>query len=127
MVIETLLCAQTNIPAPRPPRGTLVLVGILEAWHELLGVVGVGLELELEEPTFTRFVSQAQGAQGSPGWITRTLDFGAAGYDPVKYSEWQCATSVYSTTGRRPSDHKPVDIRFRQRVRPTRKKEGHKK
>lgn len=94
------------------------VTGVLDAWNDMLREIGVGLDFELEEPTFSRFARQPNGESG---WIMRTLDFGAAGYDPVMYADWQCCTSVYNPIGRRPSDHKPVEIRFRLRTRPRRR------
>ena len=46
---------------------------------------------------------------GSCGLLTLET----AGLGPVMYANWQCTTSVYNVTGRRPSDPKPAEKRFR--------------
>jgi hypothetical protein len=89
---------------------------VLDAWLGFLGAVGVGLDFELEEPTFHRF---SRHADGTAGWTLRTLDFATAGFDPVAFAGWQCVSSICSVTSRRASDHKPMEIRFRQRQKPT--------
>ena len=65
--------------------------GVIEAWSAFLASLGAGFDHELEDPTFVRFLTRSGGQSG---WILRTLDFGTAGYDPIRFADWQCSVSV---------------------------------
>ena len=88
---------------------------LFSAWLNFLSSIGAVLDHELDEPTFIKFIRRSDGGSG---WTLRTLDFGSAGYDPVRFADWQCSVSICDGADRRSSDHKPVEIRFRQRHRP---------
>ena len=85
----------------------------------MLSAVRVGMDCVIDKPTIARFDRRKNECSGG---ILRTLDFATAGYGPVQYAGWQCATSVYNPAGRRATDHKAVEIRFRRRARPNRRK-----
>ena len=93
----------------------------LDSLFQFLATIGVGLDLEIDDPTFIKLVRRSGGGSG---WLLRTLDFATAGYDPVMFAEWQCSSSICNLAERRSSDHRPVEIRFRNRARPKPKKQN---
>ncbi len=84
--------------------------GLLNAWSAYLEELGVKIDTELEEPTFKRFSK----VEGRREWVCRTLDYGAAGIDPIKYANWQVAVRARMDHARA-SDHKAIELTFEKR------------
>ena len=73
----------------------------MNAWLAFLSCIGVGLDYEIDDPTFARFIRRTGGESG---WLLRTLDFATAGFDPIRFVDWQGSSSICDVAERRSSD-----------------------
>lgn len=88
---------------------------LMDAWLAFLSSIGAGLDYEIDDPTFARFIRRVGGESG---WLLRTLDFAIAGFEQIKFVDWQGSSSICENAERRSSDHRPVEFRFNKRSRP---------
>eukprot|EP00973_Karenia_brevis_P077662 10793150-Karenia_brevis.AAC.1 len=78
----------------------------------MLSLLGVWNDFELHEHTFHRFLRHQDETEG---WVCKTLDFGAAGYDPIRFAGWQFCVSIADQQHSRASDHKAVEVHFERK------------
>ena len=94
---------------------------VISAWNGFLDVVGTGADTELDTPIFSRFMRYSDGHSG---WLCRTLDFGAVGFDNIRFPTVQCkVTADQSPLGRHASDHHAFIVRFQHRPLPKRRRD----